>query len=146
MNRPIGHINMMTMENLLFGGGSQGILGHDANSSSQSRGVSALHRRAQQLKRWQESEDQLAKAERDGSRVCKPRSPKIKFSHATLFLAACATNDYDECKKLIESRLVDINVGNIDGLTALHQACIDDNLEMVSGPSGPRTFSSCAHL
>lgn len=54
------------------------------------------------------------------------------YSDATLFLAACSTNDYDECKRLIDSNLVDINVTNIDGLTALHQACIDDNLDMVT--------------
>lgn len=129
MSRPVGHLNMMAMENILFGG--PGILGETPQSG---RGVSALHRRAQQLKRWQENEDQLNKSEgRDGCSLAKKRSPpKIKFSDATLFLAACATNDYDECKKLIDSGAVDINVANIDGLTALHQACIDDDIEMVS--------------
>lgn len=123
----------MTMESLLYGSGGSPHTGLYGDNTNAGRGVSAIQRRAQQLKRWQENEDQMGKAERECGHLVKKRSgPRIKFSNATLFLAACATNDYDECEKLIDSGLVDINVTNIDGLTALHQACIDDNLEMVN--------------
>lgn len=56
---------------------------------------------------------------------------KIKFSNSTTFLAACACSDYEECERLLSQNLVNINCTNIDGLTALHQACIDDNAPMV---------------
>ncbi|XP_053209528.1 protein phosphatase 1 regulatory subunit 12A-like [Panonychus citri] len=57
--------------------------------------------------------------------------PKIKFSHPTTFLAACACNDLNECERLLSQNMVNINCTNVDGLTALHQACIDDNIKMV---------------
>ncbi|KAK4336904.1 hypothetical protein RND71_043469 [Anisodus tanguticus] len=75
--------------------------------------------------------------------------------------AACASSDYDEIHRLLDNNLVDINVGNIDGLTALHHACIDDNLELVEfllkkgadincvdneGWSPLHATASCGHL
>jgi len=109
------------------------LLGVDSGTIvGSSRGVNALHQRAQQLKAWQEIEEKLSKAELDGSLKIHSRTrPKIKFSNSTLFLASCASNDYEECKRLLENNLVNINCTNVDGLTALHQACIDDNIEMV---------------
>ena len=91
-----------------------------------SRGTNALQRRAQQLKRWAEMEAQSDAA----TSAKKPTPPRIKFSNATLFLAACSNCDLDDCHRLLNS--VDINVANIDGLTALHQACIDGNVDMVN--------------
>lgn len=114
----------------------------------ESRGVNALHRRAEQLRRWQESEEEyeIKKQQKQLDsrnhvnlinkanlifKKCDDDSRKIKFSNSTLFLAACASSDYDEINRLLNNNLVDINVGNIDGLTALHHACIDDNPELV---------------
>lgn len=105
--------------------------------SLESRGVNALHRRAEQLKRWQEAEEDSlnnhANLINKANLIFKKRNDgrKIKFSNSTLFLAACASSDYDEINRLLNSNLVDINVGNVDGLTALHHACIDDNPELV---------------
>lgn len=113
---------MMTMDSMLCGGGG-GIL-HGGDSTA-SRGVNALHRRAQQLKRWQEAEKEYTKQE------MKRNATRIKFSDATIFLAACATSDFEECERLLSSDVVNINVTNVDGLTGLHQACIDDNIKMV---------------
>lgn len=87
----------------------------------------ALHRRDQQLKRWKEYEETQSPYD-----IYKNPLPKIKFSNSTLFLASCASNDYNECKRLLENNLVDINCATVDGLTALHQACIDGNVKMVS--------------
>ncbi|RWS06381.1 protein phosphatase 1 regulatory subunit 12A-like isoform X4 [Dinothrombium tinctorium] len=123
------------MDALMFHG-TGGLLGGGMDSGG-SRGVSALHKRADQLKRWEEMEAQFAKEQKkdsDGQRAGgkqKQRSSTIKFSEKTLFLASCAINDYEECDRLLTTGLVDINDCNIDGLTALHQACIDDNIEMV---------------
>ncbi|KAK3098884.1 hypothetical protein FSP39_023968 [Pinctada imbricata] len=86
--------------------------------------ASALIRRHEQLKRWNDSDTNKA----PGEILDKPR--KVKFQDGCVFLAACSSGDRDEVSRLLK-RGADINTANVDGLTALHQACIDDNLEMV---------------
>ncbi|KAM8709728.1 hypothetical protein ACLKA7_016524 [Drosophila subpalustris] len=87
---------------------------------------SAMMKRAEQLKRWEESDTNRA--------APTPRRTHngrhIKFSSGCVFLAACLSGDKDDVLQLIEDG-ADINTANVDGLTALHQACIDDKLEMV---------------
>jgi len=92
--------------------------------SLETRSNSALIKRAEQLKRWQDSETFRELGE--------PRSKnrRIGFSDGCVFLAACAAGDREEVKQLL-GRGADIDTANVDGLTALHQACIDDNLDMV---------------
>ncbi|XP_012279348.1 protein phosphatase 1 regulatory subunit 12A isoform X2 [Orussus abietinus] len=92
--------------------------------SLETRSSSALFKRAEQLKRWEQSETNREPAQ--------PRQlpRKIKFSADCVFLAACAAGDKEEVIRLLEKG-ADINTGNVDGLTALHQACIDDDLDMV---------------
>jgi hypothetical protein len=91
----------------------------------------AWTRRRMQLKRWQEAQARDPPAE---SAIGANRSMTVKqiqFSEPTLFLAACASGDYDEIDRLLRDCRVDINVSNVDGLTALHYACIDDNPPLV---------------
>lgn len=87
------------------------------------RSTSALFKRAEQLKRWEDSDTNK-----------QPPTPKsasrVQFSTGIVFLAACTSGDKDEVERLIKMG-ADINTANVDGLTALHQACIDDNLDMV---------------
>ncbi|XP_017754417.1 PREDICTED: protein phosphatase 1 regulatory subunit 12A isoform X5 [Eufriesea mexicana] len=92
--------------------------------SLESRSCSALFKRAEQLKRWEQSET--------NREPTQPRqvARKIKFSADCVFLAACAAGDKDEVVRLLQKG-ADINTGNVDGLTALHQACINDDLDMV---------------
>ncbi|KAK0088568.1 hypothetical protein PV325_011488 [Microctonus aethiopoides] len=92
--------------------------------SLETRSSSALFKRAEQLKRWEQSETNREPAH--------PRqiARKIKFSADCVFLAACAAGDKEEVVRLLQKG-ADINTGNVDGLTALHQACIDDDLDMV---------------
>ncbi|XP_044577733.1 protein phosphatase 1 regulatory subunit 12A isoform X7 [Cotesia glomerata] len=92
--------------------------------SLETRSNSALFKRAEQLKRWEQSETNREPAQ--------PRqiARKIKFSADCVFLAACAAGDKEEVVRLLQKG-ADINTGNVDGLTALHQACIDDDLDMV---------------
>ncbi|KAG8438198.1 hypothetical protein GDO86_008765 [Hymenochirus boettgeri] len=45
-------------------------------------------------------------------------------------MAACSAGDRDEVRALLDAG-APINGTNVDGLTALHQACIDENMEMV---------------
>jgi len=92
--------------------------------SLETRSNSALMKRAEQLKRWQDSETFREPGD------LKRKKRRIGFSDGCVFLAACAAGDKEEVKNLI-SRGTDIDTANVDGLTALHQACIDDNLDMV---------------
>ncbi|XP_041773052.1 protein phosphatase 1 regulatory subunit 12A isoform X12 [Anopheles merus] len=94
--------------------------------SLDNRNTSAQYKRAEQLKRWEESE-----MNKKLSGVPKsPSSRRIKFSSGCIFLAACVAGDKEEVEWLLKNG-ADIDTANVDGLTALHQACIDDNLDMV---------------
>ncbi|XP_059141804.1 protein phosphatase 1 regulatory subunit 12B-like isoform X9 [Physella acuta] len=86
--------------------------------------VSALIRRHEQVKRWEDSDTNLEPVSPKKDRI------KVKFQDGCVFLAACSSGDKEEVRKLLQ-RGADINTANVDGLTALHQACIDDNLDMV---------------
>ncbi|XP_026747595.1 protein phosphatase 1 regulatory subunit 12B isoform X7 [Trichoplusia ni] len=87
------------------------------------RSSSALFKRAEQLKRWEESDT-------NKQSPTPRRASRVQFSSGIVFLAACTAGDKDEVQRLLK-RGADINTANVDGLTALHQACIDDNLDMV---------------
>ena len=76
---------------------------------------SAVMKRAEQLKRWEESDTNRAPAT---PRIESGR--KIKFSSGCVFLAACLSGDKEEVIKLLQQG-ADINTANVDGLTALHQ-------------------------
>ncbi|XP_078273269.1 protein phosphatase 1 regulatory subunit 12A isoform X9 [Rhinoraja longicauda] len=84
----------------------------------------AKQKRNEQLKRWLGSETEQEPP------VLKKKRSRVKFDDGAVFLAACSSGDAAEVTRLLE-RGSDINYANVDGLTALHQACIDDNLDMV---------------
>ncbi|KAK8735545.1 hypothetical protein OTU49_005432 [Cherax quadricarinatus] len=88
------------------------------------RSTSSLFKRAEQLRRWQESETNKHEVLENN------RTQKVNFSDGCIFLAACAAGDKQEVLRLLEKG-ADIDTANVDGLTALHAACIDDNLDMV---------------
>ncbi|XP_062945488.1 protein phosphatase 1 regulatory subunit 12C isoform X2 [Cynocephalus volans] len=102
--------------------------------------AAARERRREQLRQWG------ARAGADpgpGER----RSRTVRFERAAEFLAACAGGDLDEARLML--RAADHSPGaesdpdappparavldstNADGISALHQACIDENLEVV---------------
>lgn len=83
--------------------------------SLDTRNNSALFKRAEQLKRWEESV-----TNREPTVPKNIHSRKIKFSAGCVFLAACMAGDKDEVIRLLEEG-ADINTANVDGLTALHQ-------------------------
>lgn len=82
--------------------------------SLEARSSSALFKRAEQLKRWEEWEKSCE------SPIVSDKHRKIKFSSGCVFLAACAAGDKEEVLRLIENG-ADIDTANVDGLTALHQ-------------------------
>lgn len=107
----------------------------DTISSYQNRNQNALQKRAQQLLRWREIEE-LEQKDNGNLQSFKTRTPtKVCFSPTTLFLSACAQRDFDDCERLLKMKELQdaggVDVTNCDGLTALHQACIDDNEPMV---------------
>uniref|UniRef100_A0A8W7PX03 Uncharacterized protein n=1 Tax=Anopheles coluzzii TaxID=1518534 RepID=A0A8W7PX03_ANOCL len=84
--------------------------------SLDNRNTSAQYKRAEQLKRWEESEmnKKLSGAPKS------PSSRRIKFSSGCIFLAACVAGDKEEVEWLLKNG-ADIDTANVDGLTALHQ-------------------------
>ena len=57
---------------------------------------------------------------------------KLSFQTGAIFLSACQTSDYEETDRILslgDKKI--INYANSDGLTALHQASIDGNLQMI---------------
>ncbi|KAM6937402.1 protein phosphatase 1 regulatory subunit 12A isoform 4-T4 [Xenentodon cancila] len=100
-------------------------------ATDQSRSEAAKQRRQDQLQRWLGSE-----TDRTGSEALETsggpgtRRAKVRFAQGAVFMAACSAGDREEVATLLRQG-ADINHANIDGLTALHQACIDENAEMV---------------
>lgn len=90
----------------------------------------AQKRRAQQLKSWAQMEKDAARGSRAKADKKKPRTKKIKFPDAITLLDAAARNDLEEVRELLNSG-VSPDLVNEDGLTALHQCCIDDFVEIV---------------
>ncbi|XP_026815780.1 protein phosphatase 1 regulatory subunit 12A isoform X6 [Rhopalosiphum maidis] len=85
--------------------------------------MSALFKRAEQLKRWEESDTNRESPSRKNIKT-------VSFPIDCAFLASVSSGDKNEVNSLLYLA-ADINAANADGLTALHQACIDDNLDMV---------------
>ncbi|XP_015231357.1 PREDICTED: protein phosphatase 1 regulatory subunit 12C isoform X2 [Cyprinodon variegatus] len=88
-------------------------------------------------------EQQPEAAGRDGSSPILSGRKRVRFDSAAEFLAACASGDTEEAKVMLEEteqtksrngeNLPDIvNCSNADGITALHQACIDGSMEIVT--------------
>ncbi|XP_007244232.2 protein phosphatase 1 regulatory inhibitor subunit 16B [Astyanax mexicanus] len=96
----------------------------------------AQKRRAQQLKRWAvyEKELQNKKWKTDKKRGnIKQRNSlhrRVSFAANVALLEASARNDLDEVKYLLKNS-VNPDLCNEDGLTAMHQCCIDNYEDMV---------------
>ncbi|XP_034032239.1 protein phosphatase 1 regulatory subunit 12A isoform X2 [Thalassophryne amazonica] len=100
-------------------------------ATDHSRSEAAKQRRRDQLQRWLGSEtDQTGTETRQTSTGSGTRRPIVRFAQGAVFMAACSAGDREEVAALLRQG-ADINHANIDGLTALHQACIDENAEMV---------------
>ncbi|VDK41215.1 unnamed protein product [Taenia asiatica] len=102
----------------------------------------ARRKRQQQLKRWIQYDKTMEKKEKKGRTATSPPPASnpggrqhpglvrsVQFSQAVILLEAAARDDLNEVRKLL-SQGVCPNATNTDGLTALHQCCIDNNQEM----------------
>ncbi|XP_066520456.1 protein phosphatase 1 regulatory subunit 12C-like [Hoplias malabaricus] len=114
----------------------------------------ARAQRREQMKRWSGSITDREPAERrrwpgeeeDGENGVRKRKAKrrcrVCFERTAEFLAVCASGDTDEANEMLNrtwekgGRIVSkadvVNSANADGITALHQACIDGSTEVVS--------------
>ncbi|XP_067442941.1 protein phosphatase 1 regulatory inhibitor subunit 16B [Thunnus thynnus] len=98
----------------------------------------AQKRRTQQLKRWavyeKEMQNKKRKADKKGRNANNLQQSESKrhvsFAASVALLEASARNDPDEVRYLLKNN-VGPDLCNEDGLTALHQCCIDNYEEMV---------------
>ncbi|NXG01398.1 PP16A phosphatase, partial [Sakesphorus luctuosus] len=97
----------------------------------------AQKRRAQQLKKWAQAEKEppgtKVGAERKRRRRKSSSSPgkRVTFPPSVRLLEAAARHDAEEVRQFLESG-ISPDLCNEDGLTALHQCCIDDCGSVVS--------------
>lgn len=103
--------------------------------STQERLKHAQKRRAQQVKMWAQAEKEAQGKKGPGERPRKEaagRGPpkQVVFPPSVVLLEAAARNDLEEVRQFLGSG-VSPDLANEDGLTALHQCCIDDFREMV---------------
>ncbi|XP_022909314.2 protein phosphatase 1 regulatory inhibitor subunit 16B isoform X2 [Onthophagus taurus] len=93
---------------------------------TQDRLLLAKERRQKQLQCYQRREKEYKKL----SKMQKLKQRRIFFHDSVILLEAAARNDIEEVKTLLEKG-VNPDSCNEDGLTALHQCCIDDNEAML---------------
>ncbi|XP_063294173.1 protein phosphatase 1 regulatory subunit 12A-like isoform X2 [Pelobates fuscus] len=92
------------------------------------RSEAAKDKRREQLNRWLGSDTERSVP--PGGPGTSRRPPRVRFAQGAVFMAACSAGDREEVRELLAAG-APINGTNVDGLTALHQACIDENIEMV---------------
>uniref|UniRef100_A0A6I8NUU1 Protein phosphatase 1 regulatory subunit n=1 Tax=Ornithorhynchus anatinus TaxID=9258 RepID=A0A6I8NUU1_ORNAN len=99
--------------------------------------AAARERRREQLRQWARA----GGAGEPGAPEPPPRVRTVRFERAAEFLAACAGGDLDEARLMLRREPEGpaaarpapavLDSTNADGISALHQACIDENLEVV---------------
>ncbi|CAG9861889.1 unnamed protein product [Phyllotreta striolata] len=95
--------------------------------STQERLSLARKRRNLQLKVWLQKEKEYG---RKSGKPQKSNKRGINFNDSVVLLEAAARNDIEEVRKLLLKN-VSPDSCNEDGLTALHQCCIDNNESML---------------
>ena len=91
----------------------------------------ARKRRGMQLKRWAQREREYNLKRKQGlDDQEEEETTRVNFVPAIMLLEAAARNDIEEVRRLL-SLGVSPDSTNEDGLTALHQCCIDDSEEMM---------------
>ncbi|XP_044309247.1 protein phosphatase 1 regulatory subunit 16A [Varanus komodoensis] len=103
-----------------------------ARMGTQERLKHAQKRRTQQLKKWAQFEKEVqgkkARTEKKRRGSCKERH--VAFPENIRLLEAACRNDVEEVRRFLQAGLSP-SLCNEDGLTALHQCCIDDFVDIV---------------
>ncbi|XP_033011923.1 protein phosphatase 1 regulatory subunit 16A [Lacerta agilis] len=100
---------------------------------TQERLKHAQKRRTQQLKKWAQFEKDVQGKKTRAEKKKKKGSSKerrVLFPENIRLLEAACRNDVEEVRQFLQSGLSP-NLYNEDGLTALHQCCIDDYRDIV---------------
>ncbi|KAM6148288.1 protein phosphatase 1 regulatory subunit 16A [Rhynchocyon petersi] len=103
--------------------------------SAQERLKHAQRRRAQQVRQWAQAQKEaqsrkgLGNQQRRSAGYSRPEK-QVLFPPGVVLLEAASRNDLEEVRQFLENG-VSPDLANEDGLTALHQCCIDDFREMV---------------
>ncbi|XP_066480110.1 protein phosphatase 1 regulatory subunit 16A [Tiliqua scincoides] len=99
---------------------------------TQERLKHAQKRRTQQLKKWAqfEKEVQSKKVKAEKKKKGSSKEKRVAFPANIRLLEAACRNDVEEVHQFLQSGL-NPNLYNEDGLTALHQCCIDDYGDIV---------------
>ncbi|NXH48534.1 PP16A phosphatase, partial [Dicaeum eximium] len=96
----------------------------------------AQKRRAQQLKKWAQAEKEILGIPKAGGERRRRRrksgghGKRVTFPASVRLLEAAARHDVEEVRQFLESG-ISPDLCNEDGLTALHQSCIDDSFPLV---------------
>uniref|UniRef100_UPI00398F8957 protein phosphatase 1 regulatory inhibitor subunit 16B-like n=1 Tax=Pristiophorus japonicus TaxID=55135 RepID=UPI00398F8957 len=91
----------------------------------------ARKRRAQQLKKWAQYEKEMQhKKRKTDKKKSTGHHRQVSFAPNVTLLEASSRNDIEEVSLLLKKNL-NPDLCNEDGLTALHQSCIDNFEEMV---------------
>ncbi|XP_041061335.1 protein phosphatase 1 regulatory inhibitor subunit 16B-like [Carcharodon carcharias] len=91
----------------------------------------AKKRRAQQLKKWAQYEKEMQnKKRKTDKKKSTGNRQRVSFAPNITLLEASSRNDIEEVSLLLRKN-VNPDLCNEDGLTALHQSCIDNFEEMV---------------
>ncbi|XP_043365817.1 protein phosphatase 1 regulatory subunit 16A isoform X1 [Dermochelys coriacea] len=104
-----------------------------ARMSTQERLKHAQKRRTQQLKKWAqfEKETQSKKTRAEKRRKNSSKEKRVLFPESIKLLEAASRNDVEEVRQFLQSG-INPSLYNEDGLTALHQCCIDDFGDVVA--------------
>ncbi|XP_078275404.1 protein phosphatase 1 regulatory inhibitor subunit 16B-like [Rhinoraja longicauda] len=91
----------------------------------------AKRRRAQQLKKWAQYEkDMQNKKRKTDKKKSAGNHRRVMFTPSVTLLEASSRNDLQEVSHLLKKN-INPDLCNEDGLTALHQSCIDNFEDMV---------------
>uniref|UniRef100_A0A674I0A5 Protein phosphatase 1 regulatory subunit 16A n=1 Tax=Terrapene triunguis TaxID=2587831 RepID=A0A674I0A5_9SAUR len=104
-----------------------------ARMSTQERLKHAQKRRTQQLKKWAQFEKEAhgKKARAEKRKKTSSKEKRVLFPESIKLLEAASRNDVEEVRQFLQ-RGISPNLYNEDGLTALHQCCIDDFGDVVA--------------
>lgn len=105
-------------------------MAHVEHLTTQERLHLARKRRIQQLKVWASREKDWLRHQKKGRNNANKKQKHIFFNDSVMLLEAAARNDIEEVERLLKKG-VNPDSTNEDGLTALHQCCIDDNERMM---------------
>ncbi|TNN19077.1 Protein phosphatase 1 regulatory inhibitor subunit 16B [Schistosoma japonicum] len=102
---------------------------HNGSSALDVKRIEAARANRQlQLENWRDYERQMLIAEKNAKKSYSRESHYacVKFTDNCVLLDATLRGDFEEVEYLL-SHGIDPNISNVDGLTALHQACIDND-------------------